>query len=309
MHAWPVLEPGSPQAAALWHMFAVTLAVCAAIFTLVAGLVVFVVVRYREGRRPGTPPPSFGNARLEAFWTGASILVVTGLLMLAFQAMRTSDAATSRAPDLVVVGHQWWWEVRYPGSGVITANEIHIPVGRNLVVRLESADVIHDFWVPELGRKMDMVPGHPNTVWLRADRPGTYQGECSEYCGAEHAWMRFLVVAEAAGQFDRWLARQGEAAPPPATDATARGRRIFESKMCASCHAIAGTAARARVGPDLTHLASRRQLAGGVVANTPVELARWLRRPSAIKPGVHMPDLALTGPELSDLVNYLETLK
>ena len=309
MHVWPVLEPGSPQAAALWHMFALTLAVCAVIFALVAGLVAYVVVRFRERRSPGTPRASFGNERLEVAWTVASVLVVTGLLVLTVHAMRAADEPAHRPPDLVVVGHQWWWEVRYPGAGVVTANEIHVPVGVNLVVRLESADVIHDFWVPRLARKVDMVPGHPNTVWLRADQPGTYQGECAEYCGAGHAWMRFLVVAQTKADFDGWLARQRAPAPAPTTAAAARGRHVFQSKMCASCHAIAGTPARARVGPDLTHFASRRQLAGGVAANTPAALARWLRRPSAMKPGVHMPDLGLGRTQLSDLVSYLETLQ
>ena len=209
-------------------------------------------------------------------------------------------------PDLVVIGHQWWWEARYPKSGVVTANEIHIPAGRRLLVRLESADVIHDFWVPRLARKMDMVPGHPNHIWLEADKPGAYAGACAEYCGAQHAWMRFQWSPKRL--LSSRLGRQSNSSrqPSPAR-LPRRGARRFSSRRPApACHDIKGTPARARVGPDLTHLAERRNLAAGLLENTSTNLAKWLKNPQALKSGCHMPNLRLTEEQVADLASYLE---
>ena len=239
-------------------------------------------------------------------WTVASVLVVSGLLVLTVHAMRAADAPTSRPPDLVVVGHQWWWEVRYPGvrrrHGERDRTCRSAPTWSCGSSRPTSSTTSG---CPGSPGRWTWCPAIRNTVWLRADRPGTYQGECAEYCGAEHAWMRFLVVAADRGRLRRLAGAPARAAPAPASDAAARGQRVFESKMCASCHAIGGTPARgarrsrpdARREPAAAGRRSRREHAG--------RLARWLRRPSAMKPGVHMPDLGLSQTQLSDLVSYL----
>ncbi len=208
-----------------------------------------------------------------------------------------------------MVGHQWWWEARYPESGVITANEIHIPVGKPMSVELQSADVLHEFWVPELARKMTTVPGHPNHIWLQADKPGTYLGVCSEFCGTQHAWMRFLVVAEEGSKFEAWQRDQLRPSTVPVGDAAARGLSLFKQMTCAACHAIQGTDVVARVGPDLTHFASRQQLGGGVEENSEANLHRWLANPQEVKPGVMMPNFKFSDQQITDLVAYLETLK
>ena len=195
-------------------------------------------------------------------------LLLVWILVLTARAMRASDPPAAQAPDLIVIGHQWWWEARYPNLGVVTANEIHIPVKQRWSVRLESADVIHDFWVPELARKEDLIPGCTNHIWLEANQPGTYLGACAEYCGAEHAWMRFLVIAEPPAQFAAWEADQTRRAPGPVAGPEERGQQLFLRMTCVNCHSIQGTSSRADAAPDLTHLAGRRLLGGGVLPNT-----------------------------------------
>jgi cytochrome c oxidase subunit 2 len=310
----PVLEPASPDAAALYHLFMVVLLICLAILAVVVALVVTSLVRFRA-RDGQTPRQDFGSHRSEIVWAMPPVLIIFGLglvsakLILSIISMPTSKISQPGDADLVVVGHQWWWEVRYPTSGAVTANEIHIPIGQRLRVRVEAADVIHSFWVPQLGPKMDMIPGHPNFVWIEADRPGTYDGICSEFCGAQHAWMRFIVVAEPAAQYQVWLTRQTQPAPQPAGAAARAGRDYFFTQTCANCHAIGGTSAVANAAPDLTHLAGRSQLAAGVIPNTPQELGRWLQDPQQVKPGCKMPNFNLDDAQVTDLVAYLETLK
>jgi cytochrome c oxidase subunit 2 len=315
-------DPHSPEALAISTLFGQTLVVCAVVGAVVAGLVATCVVRFRAGKRPSEPPQVHGNTSLEVTWTLIPLAIVVGLFVLTARAMAASDPPPDREPDIVVVGHQWWWEARY-ASGAITANEIHVPVGKDLLIRVESADVIHDFWVPQLGRKMDAVPGHPSTLWMQADAPGTYLGACAEYCGAQHAWMRIVVVAEPQGEFDAWDRHQLElpaasglqrSVPPEAAlnESATRGEADFRGKTCISCHAIFGEglwSAPARTAPDLTHLAERTTLGAGVLANNPANLAMWLRDPQSVKPGSHMPVLNLTDTEVSDLVAYLETLR
>jgi cytochrome c oxidase subunit 2 len=306
----PTLAPASGQAQAIHWVFVVTLLVCAAIFVLVLALVVYACVRFRS--RPDSAPPfqDTGDTKREIAWTGGAIAVVGVLFVLTLAAMHSADPPVpDRTPDLVVRAHQWWWEVRYPASGVVTANEIHVPVGEKLVVRLESADVIHDFWVPQLGRKMDMIPGHPNSMWLEADVPGIYTGACSEFCGAGHAWMLLRVIAEPRADFEAWRRSQLRAPSKPRGAAERRGARLFDDKTCKSCHAIAGTAAAASLGPDLTHVAARSTLAAGVLANGRENLARWLTDPQAFKPGTLMPNLHLTSSQADDLAAYLWTLR
>ncbi len=263
--------------------------------------------RWREGDLD--PKQIAGNKTVEIIWTAIPVVIVVALFTLTVRTMDSADPAPLENPDLIVTGHQWWWEVEYPKSGVITANEIHIPVGRPYSVLLDSKDVLHEFWVAELTRKMTTVPGHPNHIWLQADKPGTYMGVCSEFCGTEHAWMRFTVVAEDQAKFDEWQKAQLQPALPPQEGAAAKGLAIFQQMSCASCHAINGTTASARIGPDLTHFASRTQFGGGIAENTPQNLRLLLQNPQQVKPGVLMPNFNLDHEQVRQLVTYFETLK
>lgn len=220
---------------------------------------------------------------------------------------RGTAAPTSGSTQMTidVVGHQWWWEVRYPGTGVATANEIHIPVHTRVDVRLSTADVIHSFWIPELNRKTDMIPGVANSQLLVANDPGTYRGQCAEFCGLQHAHMSVEVIAQSRRAFDMWLAHQKQLARP----SSSAGARLFQQKACGGCHTIRGTAAHGGVGPDLTHLASRATLAALTEVNTPSNLRYWIQHPQQVKPGAKMPDLPLTGSDWDALAAYLETLR
>ena len=208
-----------------------------------------------------------------------------------------------------VVGHQWWWEVRYDGGRAITANEIHIPVNTRIDVVATSADVIHSFWVPALNRKIDMVPGMRNRVLLYASRPGEYRGQCSQFCGLQHANMSLEVFAQRPDAFQTWLSRQERPAATPATGKAAEGRRLFMNSQCASCHTISGTPAQGMIGPNLTHVGSRTSLAADEIPNTPAWMTAWIHNPQKIKPGNRMPDLGLSSPQIVALVAYLESLK
>ncbi|WP_348543552.1 cytochrome c oxidase subunit II [Chthoniobacter sp.] len=305
----PTFHPASPEAGAISHLFVVTLVVCAIIFALVVGLIFYSLMRFRWQEGKSEPKQLAGNKTIEIVWTVIPLFIVAMLFAMTARTMGLSDPPPAPNPDLVMVGHQWWWEAKYPQSGVKTANEIHIPVGKAISVELQSADVLHEFWVPELARKMTTVPGHPNHIWLQADKAGTYLGVCSEFCGTQHAWMRFLVVAEDASSFDRWQRHQSAPSLPVVDGAAARGLAIFKQMTCASCHAIGGTGMEARIGPDLTHFASRKQIGAGAVENTPENLRRWLTNPQDVKPGVQMPNFKFRADQLSDLVAYFGTLK
>lgn len=305
------LAPMSPQAQTLADVFYLVLIISVVIFAVVIGLVLYIAVRYRS--RPGSaePQPVFGAFRLEFVWTLVPVLIVAGLFVVTLRTMRKVDppASQDRQPDLVVIGHQWWWEVRYPLTGVVTANEIHLAVGKRVLMRLESADVIHDFWVPQVGRKIDAVPGHPNQMWIEVGTPGTYLGACAEFCGVQHAWMRLMVIAQIQTAFDTWQDAQQRRPVPPTTALAVQGAQLFGQLSCGSCHTVAGTSAQSSIGPDLTHLASRRTLAAGVLENTRANLARWLRNPQAVKIGSYMPNFSLDPTEIEQLVAYLEALR
>jgi cytochrome c oxidase subunit 2 len=309
----PPFETHSVEARAIADLFTQTLGICGFILLLVTVLVAICVVKFRErpGARGKEPAQTHGNTRLEIAWTLIPILVVIGLTMLTARTMAASDPPANRQPDITVIAHQWWWDVRYR-SGAVTANEIHIPAGKDVLISLESADVIHDFWVPQLGRKIDATPGHPTHVWIQADEPGTYVGTCAEYCGAQHAWMRLVVVADTAEGFEAWEAHQREPPPAPVAEDGIRGEETFREMTCAQCHAIGSTAPPGHsptAAPDLTHLASRSTLGAGVLTNTPDNLALWLKDPQRIKEGSHMPSLKLRKHQVADLVAYFETLK
>jgi len=212
-----------------------------------------------------------------------------------------------------VTGHQWWWEFRYldtiPSNWLSTSNELHIPVGRPVQVVLQSNDVIHSFWIPELHGKQDLIPGHKNTTWLRADKPGVWKARCAEFCGIQHAKMAFDVVAESPAQFAQWYVRQLASALPPTDSSAKHGYDVFVQRTCIMCHSINGTEAGSNVGPELTHIASRPSLAAGSLPNTRVNLTRWILNPQLIKPGVRMPPNALSPADMTALLDYLETLK
>lgn len=304
------LSPASPQAFAIAQLFTGTLIFLGAILGLVTFLLIYAIVRYRE--RPGVPEPqqTFGSRNLEIIWTAIPALSLVILTVFVARTMYAGDPPDpEETPDLRIVGHQWWWELDYLKSGVVAANEIHIPVGQRQLVELLSADVIHDFWAPELARKIDIVPGHPNHIWLEASRPGTYLGVCAEFCGNEHAWMRFQVIAQPADQYAAWVRQQLEVPPKPSSADAQRGAQLFVERTCANCHTIIGTPANQRIGPSLSHLASRQMLAGGAAQNTPENLALWLHDPNIFKPGSNMPNLKLSKDDMRELVAYLETLR
>jgi cytochrome c oxidase subunit 2 len=305
-----IFDPASPQAQAILTLFGLLTILSAVILVIVAGTTIYSLMRYRHQAGQDEPRQLFGNTRLELTWTIIPLLMVMVIFGFTFNTMRTADPPVDgQQPDLVITGHQWWWEVEYPKLGVVTANEIHIPVGQPLLVRLESADVIHDFWVPKLGRKMDMVPGHPNHIWLEAHEAGTYLGACSEFCGVQHAWMRLLVIAQPQSEFEVWQQQQLQIPQTPTTGEPAQGAKLFQQLTCVNCHTIAGTAAQAKAGPDLTHLTSRDTIGAGILENNSANLTRWLADPQAVKPGNHMPNFQLTEAEVNALVAYLEALQ
>jgi cytochrome c oxidase subunit 2 len=304
MFAIAVFNPNSSQAGVITDLFYIILGICAVIFLIVCTLIGYSLVRFRHRGENLDPSQVTGNKTVEVVWTVVPILLIALMSYLTARAM-TSLEAPYASPDLTVIGHQWWWEVRYP-SGVLTANEIHIPIGRKLLVRLESADVIHDFWAPRLARKLDMVPGHTNHIWLQADAPGTYLGACAEYCGNQHAWMRFTVIAEGPEQFAQWQQQQLQPMPAPTTAEAKLGAKIFEDKTCANCHSLGTRWTAPPAGPDLAHLATRQTLAAGRLTNTFENLSRWLKDPQQFKPGVLMPNLQLKDQEVRALASFLE---
>ncbi len=314
----PVLDPASPQAEAINDLFMQVLVISAIIFTIVAGLILVAIVR---GRRKHTlPEQDFGSEKTEIAWMVGPVIIVIWLVAISANLVITLNAIPKADPDgktdfseidLIVTGHQWWWEVEYPKSGVISANEIYIPVGKKLRVQISSDDVIHSFWVAQLGRKIDAVPGRENYIWLEASEPGAYQGRCSEYCGAQHAWMNFKVYAVPEAEYEQWIASELKDTEQPKllSPLAAAGKQFFLQATCQQCHTVEGTPAKARIGPDLTHFARRKEIGAGVIENSPKNLALWLKNPQALKPGCKMPDFKLNEEHLKQLVAYLETLK
>lgn len=249
----------------------------------------------------------------------ASGIVLTGIVLLASLVWtmavlaKVANPPASPSPlTIEITGQQWWWKARYlnadPSRILTTANEFHIPVGEPVRIKLMSADVIHNFWVPALSGKMQTIPGKINETWLEASKPGRYRGQCTEYCGWQHAHMAFFVTADPPGQFQAWLAKQLEAAAAPNSAETRKGETLFVAH-CGLCHTVRGTRAAGTVAPDLTHLMSRETLAAGTLTNTPGNLAGWVANPQSIKPGNNMPDLYLSGPQLTDITSYVRTLK
>lgn len=275
------------------------------ILAVVYGVLAYVLWRFRE--RPGGPPPkkTRGNLLLEVGWTLAPAIIVVLIAIPTIRTVfRTQEPAPEGALVVDVVGHQWWWEFRYPEAGVVTANELHLPVGRTVQLRLSSADVIHSFWVPRLGGKRDANPrvrkpeGEPaNVTYLKFTiaEPGVYHGQCAEFCGTSHALMWMRVVAESAEEFEAWLERMRTPVEPEPGTLAAEGRRIFHQSACIACHAIAGTPAQGVLGPSLTRVGARSTIGAGILENTPESIAGWIRSPQAAKPAALMPGTQSTG--------------
>lgn len=293
----------------LYHLFIHYSIAAGAVFFLVVAATVYSIIKFRSSRR-NNPAQFRDNKKVEiiAVSIAASLIIFFGYRTVVLM-NRINPPVNGATPDIVVTGHQWWWEVEYPGTGVTTANEFHIPVGRKTLVELRSADVIHSFWVPNLAGKQDMVPGYGSHLWLNVKRPGTYVGVCGEFCGQQHAWMRLKVVAHPQEEYDQWLAANAGDASIPDDPTALSGAAVFKSMSCQSCHAIRGYNPGSHTGPDLTHLASREYLAGGVVKNTPENIHRWLTDPQKVKPGAHMPNMHLTNQQKEDLTAFLKQLK
>jgi cytochrome c oxidase subunit II len=306
-----ILSRGSPQTHDITLLWWWMLAAATIVFV---GAVAMLGVAWR--RRSTAGLPIFGeredlNKRLVLLF-GILIPLVTLLALFAVANIyligeSAPPAAASTSMTVDVIAHQWWWEIRYPGSQAVTANEIHIPTGTRVNVVASTGDVIHSFWVPQLARKIDTVPGRQNRILMYASHAGTYRGQCAEFCGLQHAHMGLEVVAQPPAAFRAWLSRMAQ--PATATGGQGQvGRQLFMTDQCASCHQIRGTSASATVGPDLTHVASRSTLAALTIPNDPAHLAAWIANPQAIKPGDRMPDLGLSRREVQAIVAYLDSL-
>jgi cytochrome c oxidase subunit 2 len=284
----------------------------------VFGLLVYAAVRFRmraddDGREP---PQIYGSNEIELAWTVLPMLIVFVLFLTSARVIHQIQDAR-RPPgaiEVTVVGHQFWWEFRYPRYGFVTANELHVPVSNSkgttpTFLTLLSADTDHSFWVPRLAGKTDLIPNHPNHTWIDPHRTGIYYGQCAQYCGTAHAMMLLRVYVQTRADFDRWVQEQKQPATTPTSHAAEEGRRVFETAACINCHTVRGTVADGRFGPDLTHLMSRATIASGVALNTPKNLRLWLQNPDAIKPGCLMPAMNLTGQQFDELTAYLLTLR
>jgi cytochrome c oxidase subunit II len=311
-----IFAPVSTPAKSIFGLSIFVLAVTAAIFVVVFTLLAYSVVKFRkrtndDGREP---PQVYGSNQVEVAWTVIPVLIVVALFMATARVIATVQKAlpSSNAIEVIAIGHQFWWEYRYPQLNVVTANELHVPVSdpdhpTPTFIKLLSADTDHSFWVPRLAGKTDLIPNHPNNMWIDPHETGIYLGQCAQYCGTQHAKMLLRVYVQSRDDFDRWIQEQRQ---PVSVSATAsQGQRIFETTACINCHTVAGTVANGRFGPDLTHLMSRDTIAAGAAPNTPESLQLWTRNPEAIKPGSLMPAMELNDQELDALTAYLETLR
>ncbi|HYP75388.1 MAG TPA: cytochrome c oxidase subunit II [Polyangiaceae bacterium] len=317
MDPYSALDPAGTPAALSLRLFYGYLDVSAVVFTLVIAALGFALGRPRQPAadyQEASPAIERSKSRAVVWATVATVLTLLGLLIASVATGHAMALLPAEPPVRVqVISHKWWWEFRYPVSGSATqfstAYELHIPVARPIQLELVATDVIHSFWVPSLSGKRDAIPGKHNVLFLQADRPGRYEGQCAEFCGTQHANMRFLVVAERPDQFVAWRDHQLASPPPPSDPLRQRGLEVFMNSRCSSCHAIAGTDAFATVGPDLTHLGARRRLAMGTLENDSTHLSHWIEDPQAAKPGVQMPSTPLSPEDRHALVAYLEGLK
>jgi cytochrome c oxidase subunit 2 len=310
-----IFASASTPADAIAGLSHFVLALAAGIFLVVGGLLVYTVARFRRRGSDDRlePPQVYGSNEVEIAWTVIPVLIVVVLFLATARVIASIQGAAKPpdAVDVVVVGHQFWWEYRYPKWGVVTANELHVPVSdpthaTPTFMTLLSADTDHSFWVPRLAGKTDLIPNHPNTMWIDPHETGLYLGQCAQYCGTQHAKMLLRVYVDSRQDFDRWIEAQRQ--PARTDDSVSRGRRVFESTACVNCHTVSGTPADGQFGPDLTHFMSRETLASGAAANTPENIRLWLRNPDAIKPGSRMPAMNLADQDVEAVAQYLETL-
>ncbi len=308
----PLASPGESEKQTALLTFAIT----GAIFVVVASLIAYTIIRFRS--KPGDdlhqePPQVYGSNQIEVAWTVIPILIVFVLIGVMARVVAGVENASppKTTTHVTVVGHQWWWEVQYPDYGIKTANEIHVPFspdgGQATYFTLQSMDVAHSFWIPQLSGKTDAIPNRDNYLWMNPKAPGIYWGNCAEYCGNQHANMQLRLVAESPESFKKWTLNQQKKAYE-ASEA-AQGKAVFLSLSCVNCHMVQGTTAAGKFGPDLTHLMSRRELGSGVIENNRKNLKDWINDPQSIKPGCLMPSMKLTDRELDQVVAYLETLQ
>ena len=311
-----IFAPASTPAQSIFDLSMFVLSVTAVIFIVVATLLVYAIVKFRAtpenaGREPAQV---YGSTQIELAWTITPVLIVLVLFAATARVIHAIQDAPQppTAVEVTVIGHQFWWEYRYPALGVVTANELHIPVSepsrpRPTFLQLLSADTDHSFWIPELAGKTDLIPNRINRLWMDPHRRGIFLGQCAQYCGTQHAKMLQRVSVDTPEDFDAWVRAQQQAA---ARDESAvAGRRVFETTACINCHTVRGTAANGRFGPDLTHLMSRATIASGAAKNTPENLRLWLKDPDGIKPGSLMPAMKLSEVELDALVRYMQSLR
>jgi cytochrome c oxidase subunit 2 len=315
------MNPAGIQAESIRKLFDLFLYVSIAVFLFVILFLLISVLRLRRSASDSErqvlidDPDRQKRMKISVSTAlGLTVLILFGLLITDFSTGRSIYSSPKDKPlKIEVTGRQWWWEVTYndptPSHRVTTANEIHIPVGKTVQFQLVSPDVIHSFWAPNFHGKKDMIPGHPTTTWLRADKAGEYRGQCAEFCGYQHAHMRLVIIAESQVDFEAWRNAQLMSSVQPVNESQRKGQAIFLSKQCVMCHTILGTGAAATVGPDLTHFASRKMIASGTLPNTRNHLAEWVLDPQKIKPGVKMPANPLSSAELNSLLDYLQILR
>jgi cytochrome c oxidase subunit 2 len=310
-----IFKPESTPAYATNHLSHFVLETTAGIFAVVFALIAYVVVRFRRRANDDgmEPPQIYGSNPVEVAWTTVPFLIVLVLALTTARVVHEiqDPVKPEGALEVQMVGHQWWWEIRYPKLGIVTANELHVPVSeqgkRPTFMDLRSADVVHSFWVPRVAGKTDLIPNRKNTMWIEPNRTGLFVGQCAKFCGTEHALMLLRVYVHTPEDFDAWVKEQQALAA--AEPEVAAGRLVFERTACINCHTLNGTIGNGRFGPDLTHLMSRHTLGSGALDNTAENLRDWIKNPERFKPGVLMPAMNLSGPELDQLVAYLVTLK
>jgi cytochrome c oxidase subunit 2 len=276
------------------------------ILLVVAVCTAYVLYKFREQNKNNAAEKSLSR-KWEIVMIGIPTLLVAIFLYVNIKTINSVEPDTKgRTPEVIITAHQWWWEANYPSANVTTANEIHLPAGKSILLKLLSSDVIHDWWVPQFGNKMDMIPSQENYLWLTIKQPGEYYGICSEFCGAQHAHMRIKVIAQTEKEYNNWLIQHRQ---PVTNTSFTSGAQLFMQKTCGNCHRINGTAANGTIGPELTHLASRQTLLAGLLENNPQNLENWIKDPQQIKPGANMPDFHLDDTTVKAISAYLYSLK
>ena len=305
-----IFKPASTPAKSILSVSLFVLVITGVIFLVVGGLLTYAVVKFRRRKGDDSREPAqvYGSNQVETAWTVIPVLIVVVLFMATARVIaNVQNAVPANALHVTVIGHQFWWEYRYPGLKVVAANELHVPAGTPTALQLLSADTDHSFWVPTLAGKTDLIPNHPNVMWIDPPAPGLYLGQCAQYCGTQHAKMLLRVYVQPRAEFEQWIQQQSQVAL--SSDAASEGQRIFAATACVNCHAVAGTPAQGRFGPDLTHLMSRDTIGAGIIANTHENLRSWIQDPSKFKPGSLMPAMGLNEHDLNAVTAYMETLR